>query len=269
MTIEGNTAPDKDTAGADNAPDKDTAGAKIYAGKYKSVEDLEAGYQNLQKSHGQQSNELGGVREQLTSINNNMLSMQQAQQGQPQQGPSFEEQRSKVVTGFKSGDIDEIGMATQLSNISAQETAQQTQAQYQKDLEKQGQEFNAQLTQRDQQQAYQQFTSNNPDFEPLLEGGQIQQMIDADPYVRDEYDAYYKIQANVNAEAGKTAAAAAFEAGKAEALAQVSGSDPSKSVTAGAGQQSPAPVGTEQSAGKPTKSQLLSSGLAAFQGAAT
>lgn len=269
---ENTTTPVKDTV--DTAPVKDTATEepKVYAGKYKSVDDLEAGYNNLQKMHSQVANEgkqtfaeLNGVKQQLADINKNMQSMQQPQQSAQ---PDFKQQQDQVYADFDAGTIDEKIMATRLANIAAGQTAQQYKQALNEQSEALKNQFNDQLLQRDQEKVYSEFTTQNPDYESMLSSGQLQEIVASDPLVRDTVDAFYKVQLANAASAAEQAKQQAFAAGQAEALKQVSGSEPSKSVTAGAGQQSPAPAGAEAPYVKPTKSQLMESGLSAFRGAA-
>jgi len=271
MTTESTAVPDKDTTVKTTVPDKDTTESRTYAGgKFDSLESLEKGYQDLQQFNGKQAEELGGVKQQLSALNENMMTMQQAQQQQavpPAEQQDFAADQQQVYKEFDSGTIDEKVMSTRLANIAAAKVGEQASRQHQSALEKQGQDFTDQLAQRDQQALYNQFIVENPEFEQLMSSGQLDEMVKVDPYIRDHYDAYYKIQASNSAALAQTAATEAFEKGKAETLAQVSGSNPAKGVTGASGQQLPVPAGAEQPQ-KINKAQLMESGLAAFRGAA-
>jgi isochorismate synthase EntC len=266
MKPENNTPPEEQETGGQAAPEEQETAPKKYAGKYGSVEELEKGYQNLQSMHGQTASELGGMKSQLQQLQETIAAGQQQNNQQAAQPVDYDQLRQQVLSDFNNGNIDEVTMADKLAGIQTAKLDQQ----YQNVLAQQEGKFTELLQQelgkRDQQAVYKDFVSQNPDFENLLADGTLSRVIDENPYVRDEYDAYQAFRAS-NAESQvEQAKQEAFEAGKAEALKQIGGSNPSKEVSGGAGQSVVAPTAGEDAA-TPGKAELFQSGLEAFRSA--
>lgn len=259
-----NTPPEGQDTGAQAAPEGQDTAPRKYAGKYGSVEELEKGYQNLQSLHGQTANEIGGLKGQLKQMQETIAAGQQQQAQQP---VDYDQMHRQVVTDFQQGKIDEVGMAEQLADIKTSKLDQQ----YQQVLAQQEEKFSGMLQQelgkRDQQDAYKTFTTQNPDFESLVEDGTLEQVIRDNPFVRDEYEAYHALKANSAQSSLEQAKQEAFEAGKAETLKQIGGSQPAQEVSGGAGQAVAAPAASATAGGTPGRAELFQSGLEAFRNA--
>lgn len=265
---ENNTPPEDQETGAQAAPEDQETAPRKYAGKYDSVEALEKGYQNLQSLYGQTANDIGGLKGQLKQMQETIAAgQQQAQQPQQQQPVDYDKMHRQVVSDFQQGKIDEVAMAEQLADIKTAKLEQQ----YQGALAQQKEEFSGMLQQelgkRDQQEAYKTFVAQNPDFEILVDNGSLAQVIQDNPFVRDEYEAYHALKANSAQSSLEQAKQEAFEAGKAEALKQIGGSQPAQEVSGGAGQSVTAPTAQVNVSGTPGRAELFQSGLAAFRNA--
>lgn len=265
MTKNKSASPDTPGTGAEDAPVEQDTAPKQYAGKYKTVEELEKGYQNLQNMHGQTASELGGVKSQLQKMQETIAAGQQPAQPEPQK-VDYDQMRQSVLSDFNAGNIDDVTMAEKLAGIQTAKLDQQ----YQDVLANQEKKFTGmlqeELSKRDQQAAYKDFTTQNPDFEALLADGSLAKVIEENPFVRDEYEAFHALRANAAEASAEQIKQEAFEAGKAEALKQIGGSKPAQEVAGGSGQAMAAPA-SQNNAGTPSRAELFQSGLEAFKGA--
>lgn len=265
MKSENNTPPEDQETGGQAAPEDQETAPKKYAGKYSSVEELEKGYQNLQSMHGQTASELGGMKSQLQQLQETIAAGQQNNQ-QAVQPVDYDQMRQQVLEDFNTGKIDEVNMADKLAGIQTAKLDQQYQGVIAEQEGKFTELLQQELGKRDQQAAYKDFVSQNPDFETLLADGSLSRVIEENPFVRDEYDAYQAFRAS-NAESQiEQEKQKAFEAGQAEALKQIGGSIPSKEVSGGAGQSVVAPTASANTA-TPGKAEMFQSGLDAFRSA--
>ena len=251
--------------GADSALDdgQETAPRK-YAGKYNSPEDLEQGYRDLESMHGRTASELGGVKTQMQHLQD---SFDAANQPKPAQAEvvDYDKMRQQVVEQFQSGAIDEVTMADRIADIKANKVASDYENRFAQQEESLIGKFQEELGKRDQQAVYKQFTQENPAFEEKLQDGTLKQVMDENPYVRDEYDAYYAWQASSANASAEQLKQQAFEDGKAEALKQISGSQPAQQVAGGSGQSFAAPAGAPNTQAPDNKAELFQGGLDAFR----
>jgi hypothetical protein len=234
-----------------------------YAGKYNSPEDLEKGYQDLESMHGRTASELGGVKTQMQQLQDAFAAANQPKPAQ-EEVVDYNKMRQQVVDQFQSGTIDEVTMADRIADIKASKVAQDYENRFAQQEESLLGKFQEELGKRDQQASYKQFTQENPAFEEKLQDGTLKQVMDENPWVRDEYDAYYAWQASDAKASVEQVKQQALEAGKAEALKQINGSQPAQGVAGGSGQSFAAPAGAP-TAQAPNKAELFQGGLEAFR----
>lgn len=241
----------------DNTADdgSQTTEEKLLAGRFKTVEELEKGYGELNSQQGQQGNELGALQTQIAEQNRQMaelIASQNNQQQQAQQEPQqvdFETERAKIGAKMDEGELSIPDGLAQLRKIDAVETDQRVQGM----LAQVQDGFTQQLAERDQETVANRFHEKNPEFGKLQQSGVLQQIIAEDEFIQDDFQAYLKYQANQ-----------AYVKGKDEAANEIAGSAPAGDVVSNAGSQirneAPAAPGR-----KLNDAEMLDSGLAALK----
>jgi len=180
-----------------NPPDEGTQngqGGKVYAGKFKSAEDLEKGYGELERKLTDQGAEVGALRNQTQQLIN-QLSMQAQQSGGGNDGGA---QTSEAGTALAEAlasfdkldfvaDDDAPGKAAALLKDIVGLTAATTKEEV---LGAATNEFGKVLTERDNASIRDRFLSENPDFEGLQQDGTLMALKAENP-MHDDFSAYY------------------------------------------------------------------------------
>jgi hypothetical protein len=238
----------------------DQEGATIYAGKYKSVEDLEKGYENLQKVQGQTGQKMDTIAQQNQQLIERLSAMEQAQQAAQQAAvqpemPDFATMRTEIARKMDDGDLSFAEGLQQIRGIDAEEQQLIAQSQQQQILTAAEQKLQQELAARDEQAMVTAFHKDNPDFAGLQESGAFEQIKASNPYINDDYQAYLAYKAEK-----------AFDEGKNAAVKEVAGSAPAAEVAAnpGTAMKNETPAPRTRSA---TPAELLQSGLDAWNNA--
>jgi len=187
------SAPDKDKPGKGEG-DKDT---KVFAGKFKSPEDLEKAYTDLENKLGAQGKELGSLRKTHALLADEFSkNKSEAENAKAEPKTDYEAQLGEIYSQLEAGDIS-VTEAIKQSNAL---TAEMTMAQSMTMANKRTQEL---LADKDAEAAERKFLEDHEDYEELVASGQLQPFIDANPLLVDETIAYFQYKAKEAFEKGK------------------------------------------------------------------
>ncbi|MCP4493242.1 MAG: hypothetical protein GY820_38960 [Gammaproteobacteria bacterium] len=190
-------------------PDKgEVVEPKVYAGTFKSADELEKGYGELKGKLDTQGGELGTLRGENKQLQDQMATMTQEAQGREEAARNatpptdYEQELREVKKQFDSGDIDEDEYVLQTNTITANRVSAESDAKI--DAMKQdliGQ-FQNTLADRDTQVVVDKFHKDNPDFATLQADGTLARLQQDNPML-DEVSAYYSHQAQTAFDKGK------------------------------------------------------------------
>jgi len=250
--------------GEEKAPEKsqeaDTKEDRIYAGKYKSTEDLEKAYSELEGKLGEQGNRLGQYEQEKSILLNQLQQMQiQNSNAEPEDQEQAEDLNAKlqeISNAVEEGDLsiaEGMMQTAQISSQMAQANTMQTMAQQQK--------------QQVLQNSKSAFANENPDFFDLQQSGALEEVKAQYPGFHDDVSAFYAKKAMDTQAAMEAAVEAArnegFEAGKAEMAKVADGDKNTRKVLQTPGEKAK-DIGNKPP-GNYTQTDLRSSGLAALQ----
>jgi len=247
---------------AEEQQDTKTEAEKVYAGKYKSPEDLEKAYSELEGKLGEQGNKLGQY-EQEKSVLLNQIEQMQAQNNS---APASEQAQAEDLNAR----LQEISNAVEEGDISIADGLMQT-AQITSQM---AQENTLQSMARQQQEqvvtdSKSKFAQENADFFALQQSGELENIKSQYPGFHDDVSAYYAKKAMDTQAAMEAAVEAArqeaFEAGKAEMAKVADGDKNTRKVLQTPGDKAKN-IG-QKPPGAYTQTDMRSSGLAALQAA--
>jgi hypothetical protein len=198
--------------------------------------DYEKSYQELHKKFGEHSNVVGELRKQ-----NQMLQEQMAQlaeqskvrEDKAREAPpptDYEKMLREVAQKVEAGDMSYEDGLVQSNKITREWTKAENEMEKASLLEAARSEVTNILQAKDSEQVVSKFHERNPDFQQLVETGALDQLKAEDPLL-DNLSAYWKHQAMT----AKEKEAAAFEAGKQDALRVKAGSEKAGKVLADPG----------------------------------
>jgi hypothetical protein len=174
---------------------------KTYAGgKFKSPEDMEAAYNELQTKLGQQGEELGNLRNQNQQLTEQMKVSPATEK--PKETPAADD-----VEGQYRTEIDQIYNDIATGKMSLEDGIRESNAltarhaatvatQQARTVMQQA------LQERDAQAMRDSFLKDNPDFLELQKSGELQKVRDTSP-LHDDFSAYWAIKAQQAKDEGK------------------------------------------------------------------
>ena len=186
------TPSDGDTGTAEAEP-------KLFAGKYKSTDDLENAYSELETRLGKQGGELGDLKKQNQALNEQLASLQSAQAGK-------EKAETKQDADYQTK-IDDIYEQIDNGKISLEEGLRQSNALTAALVEtmsaqKASQTVKQVLAEKDAENVQKQFLKDHPDFTELQKSGAFEALKQSNP-LHDDFSAYFAIKAAQAKEEGK------------------------------------------------------------------
>jgi len=188
----GSLPPEKETAVETPAQ----AEARLFAGKYKSPEELETAYTELQKMEGKRSGELGELRGKAAAYEQ-MLS-QRAESPAPakkEEAPvDYDGMLNSLAKQYEEGGITFAEAMKQSNQITAQQVAGMTQKQAQVEIERLRGEFNNTLADRDMQTVVEKFHGEHKDYQEVVNSGALDEIMKQNP-MHDKFSAYYAYKA--------------------------------------------------------------------------
>ncbi len=181
----GNVSPDVNAS----VPDQNIANQPIL-GKFKSVGELEKGYKEIESRFGAQSNELAGMKNQVSMLTNLIKATKQnTQTPQPPQSTQNDElskidaEIRDVAAKADTGDLTSGEATLKAAELATKKASIIAQSHFEKMMHKQ----NAESVQRE-------FIKENPDFKTLLDSGQLDQIKSTNP-MHDNFSAYFAYKA--------------------------------------------------------------------------
>ncbi len=239
-------------------PPEEEPEPKMYAGKFKSPEDLESGYVGLEEKVGSQGRELGTVKKQNELLMQQLESIQKSQtkETQPEPDEDLDAQIAAIARQVEEG---ELSIAESLVKTAVLSSKKATSEAVRGVKEMQQRE-----TIQKSQQA---FRDENAEFFELQKSGALDAYKAKYPGLHDDFSAYYAYKAdsmaNATQAAVEAAKAEAFEAGKKTMAKVAAGDERTTKVLQ-------KPGGTQSKIGRPTKGaytqkDLRNSGLEALR----
>lgn len=148
-------------------------------------------YRNLEKKHGEHSNELGTLRKENRKLSEQIAAMQKPAETAP--GPMTPDQKLlQIKDKVRDGELSWEDGLVEASSLAAQIGATKAQQQFQQELGN-----------RDAKQNAQRFLEKNPDFLDLQASGKLDEMMTREPgIIQDEVAAYYAYKALNGEEVG-------------------------------------------------------------------
>ncbi len=235
----------------ENAQVEEQTPAKL-AGRFNSVEELEAGYDALNKQQGSVGQELGALRTQLADQNTAMQNMM----SQPEQpATDYNAMRGQLAEQIDNGDMTLAQGLLEIRKVDAQEMAEDSAKNQESVLADATQKFQDELASRDEQALSTRFHEQNPEFAKLQDSGVFENIRNQNEFIMDDYQAYLQYQATQ-----------AFDNGKNEATKEIEGSAPASNVASspGSAMKNETPVSNGRSL---NKGEMLTSGIEAWNNA--
>lgn len=184
-----------------------SAEEKLLFGKYKTPEDAEKGFKELEKKHGDQGRELGTLRQKVAQYEAERAeSAKKSAQTRPPE-TDYEAKLNTIYDQLENGDISVTEALKQSNALTAEMTRQET-------LNMAGQRTQELLLDKDAEAAEKQWHKDYPDYQEFVESGQAQEYMKKNPILVDETIAYFQFKADQR-----------FEEGKAEAERIAKGAD--------------------------------------------
>ncbi len=187
--------------------DKQSQAEKLFIGKYKSPEEAEKGFKELEKKYGDQGRELGALRQKTAQYESEKAeaAKKTAQQKPPE--TDYDAKLNEIYQKLEDGDISVTEALKQSNALTAQITQQQT-------LDAAGQHTRELLLDKDAEAAEAQWHKDYPDYQEFVESGQAQDYMKKNPILIDETIAYFQWKSDQR-----------FEEGRAEAERIAKGAD--------------------------------------------
>ena len=207
----------------DEVEDNETKPVENYLGTWKTREEAEKGFNELQDLYGRQTNELGTLRGQVGDLTNSLTQFMQQSQGPKQpateEGPSTEDELAKVFNEYSKldflNDEDAARKGAELLKNAVMVTAKTVKDET---LKAAGSQFKEVLSQRDAESIKDDFLKSNPRFVELQKSGVFRDLKAQNP-LHDDFSAYYETLASEAATKVSELEVALQEAKKAANLA--------------------------------------------------
>jgi len=195
---------------------------KLYAGKFKSPEEMEQSYSSLEQKLGEQGEELGSLRKQTQYLTDQLeAGKQAADEQQSAVGDDYSARLQDIQDKIEEGEISISEGLAKTSEITAAMATDQAMTKFQQTQEQQLVE-----------QSRNKFAENNPDFFKAQESGVLENIKKELPGLHDDFSAYYEYKA-------RQAADEAYERGKQEMAKIAEGDDRTQKVLPGEGSSDP------------------------------
>lgn len=232
---------------------------KVYAGRFKTPEDMEKSYTELEQKMSEQGDEVGTLRKEKETLLGLLEKQQQAPNATPEEKQEAEDLTAKlqeISQKVEDGDLTISEGMLQTSQITQQIATKNTLAS---------------METMQQQKAFEssraKFAQDNPDFFEMQESGALDEIKGQLPGFHDDISAFYAKKA-LDSQAALGAAVEAarqegFEAGKAEMAKVASGDQNTRKVLQKPGNTAK-DIGTK-TPGSYSQTEMRQSGLAALQ----
>jgi len=224
---------------------------KLYAGKYKTPEEMEAAYTGLESKMGEQGNELGTLRKDKDFLMSQIEQAKSETATVPDQAVNLEQQLTDIQTQVEEGDLSIGEGLVKTAKISSQ-MASETAVRSVQDRQTQDLVDNSRKA----------FADSHPDFFEMQQSGALEEVKATAPGLHDDYSAYWELKATLAAGNLETVRLEGVEAGKAEMKKVAAGDERTGKVLQGSGEQA---KNIGKSKTPLSGRQLQESGLAALK----
>ena len=167
---------------------------KVFAGKYKSPEELEMAYLNAEKALGKQGGELGELRGRAKYLEE-QLGKQPAPAKEEKAPVDYNSMIKSLGKQYEDGDKTFEEVLLEATSM----TAQQVQAMTQGQMVAMEQQFNERLTntlaERDAMAEADKFHKENPDYDQVVKSGTLDGIKKQNP-MHDDFSAYFAWKAS-------------------------------------------------------------------------
>ena len=214
-------APADDGQGNATAREPDNQGAineqRMFAGRFKSPDELEKSYISLEQKLGKHGEELGMLRGQNQQLME-MLKSQQAGQQQAQPSAGQEDKIASIVEAYGKLDfLEDPDAASKGANLLLQ-AIRATKDEVMSEAQN---KFSSILTEKEAEKLRTRFIEENPDFVEMQNQGVFQSMKTKNP-LHDDFSAYYALK---SAKASEQIAALQAQLDEAKRIANLAGGD--------------------------------------------
>lgn len=181
---------------------------RVFAGKYKSPDDLEAGYNALKQKLDEQGSELGSLRSENGSLKEQQEALSRAAKEREESAlkaeppTDYEQELANVAKKYDDGDISFKEALLETNSLTAQRVAAENEQKMQMMQQSLQESFQSTLADRDNQVVVDKFLEKHQDFNELQDSGAIASRMAQDPML-DELSAYYALKADMAFEEGK------------------------------------------------------------------
>jgi len=196
-----------------DTPAKEEGEPKLLAGKYKTMEDFEAGHTDLENRFGTQTVEVGELRNQIGNLTGKLLNVID-RVGAPEGG------QPETPQGDTQADIDaefaEVQKKVEAGDMSTGEALAETRRITTREAMAQAQETVLEMNaHRDAETATQNFLKKYPDYEEVANSGALDDILAEDP-TADTVTAYHANRARLAMADREQAIKEAYDKGKDE-----------------------------------------------------
>jgi len=193
-------------------------GEKLLAGKFKTPEEMEQGYTNLEQKLGEQGEEVSTLRKQTQYLTEQLESGKQAAQEEGgQAGEDYNAKLQDIQNQIEEGELSVSEGLAKTSEITAAMATDQAMTKFHETQQQQAVEASKQK-----------FAEDNPDFFELQKQGELEKVKSQYPGLHDDFSAYFQLKANQEAQA-------AYERGKQEMAKIAEGDKGTQKVLPGEG----------------------------------
>ena len=177
-------------------------------GKYKSAEELESAYKNLEKKMGEDSAEKSALRQNIDTLTSQFQQLKSdiANTQNNEDAKDYATQLNGIMQELSDGNLD-VEEAMKQSNLLTAEMAAG------KATEAANKTFSEKMKERDAMEAERRFNSKYTDFKEIQGSGALEAIKQDEP-MHDDFSAYFVLKAQQAEEKGKKTAQLADEAGK-------------------------------------------------------
>ena len=169
---------------------------ELILGKYKSSEDLEKAYTELEKKHGTQGQELGTLRGEVAQHRATQAEAEKAEKDKQPPATDYEAKLNEIYDKLEAGDISVTEAVKQSNSLTAEMTMASAIAESDKRTQ-------ALLLDKDAETAESDWHTQHPDYNEVVASGVLQPYIDKNPILVDETVAYFQYKAEQSFEDGK------------------------------------------------------------------
>jgi len=165
-------------------------------GQFKSAEELEKGYTDLEKKFGAQGKELGTLRSEVAQHRAAQAEADKAEKDKQLPATDYDAKLNEIYEKLEAGDISVTEAVKQSNSLTAEMTLVKATVESNKRTQ-------ALLFDKDAETAETEWHKDYPDYKEVVASGVLQPYIDKNPILIDETIAFFQYKADQRFEDGK------------------------------------------------------------------